>query len=179
MGELSEFLYNSSVVEARMPARRIWTGLARSFLLLILAAIASLPMRGQTQATPASPRESKTFAEKDALQVMEGVRKSFEANNRNRLMGMFDAKRMPDFATFRDQVSQLFTQYESFQVRYHVTQTQQDGAFGSIIAEFILQAIAVSDRQPDLRRRAQLHLLVAWDGTAWKILDVSPRTIFQ
>jgi len=110
---------------------------------------------------------------------MEGIRKSFEANNRTRLIGLFDSKRMPEFATFRDQVSQLFVQYESFQVRYHMNQVSQDGEFGSIIAEFVLQAFPVSDQQPDLRRRAQLHVIVAWDGTAWKIADVSPRTVFQ
>jgi hypothetical protein len=180
MGERREFLYNSGVpFKTRMPARRIGTSLAGTLLLLILAGNAVPLMCGQTQATPPSPQQSKIFAEKDALQVMEGIRKSFEANNRNRLIGMFDAKRMPDFATFRDQVSQLFTQYESFQVRYHVTQTEQDGAFGSIVAEFVLQAYAVADRQPDLRRRAQLHLIVAWDGTGWKIADVSPRSLFQ
>jgi hypothetical protein len=86
---------------------------------------------------------------------------------------------MPEFAAFRDQVSQLFVQYESFQVRYHVDQISQDREFGSIVTEFVLQAVPVSDRQPDLRRRAQLHVIVTWDGTAWKIVDISPRNIFQ
>jgi len=180
MRDLREVFYNVGVqfglrrCDKRM--RMQWFG-----PLLLLSCIASIQpaANGQTQVQPSTTQTSRTFGEKDAQRVMEGIRKSFEANNRTRLIGLFDSKRMPEFATFRDQVSQLFVQYESFQVRYHMKQVSQDGEFGSIIAEFVLQAFPVSDRQPDLRRRAQLHVIVAWDGTAWKIADVSPRTVFQ
>ena len=148
-------------------------------MILGLVASGLLPVYGEAQTSSTPSRQGSSFTEQDARQVMESIRKSFEANNRNRLVGLFDSKRMPEFAAFRDQVSRLFVQYESFQVRYHVDQISQDREFGSIVTEFVLQAVSVSDRQPDLRRRAQLHVIVTWDGTAWKIVDISPRNIFQ
>jgi len=147
-------------------------------VILSLVVNGLLLIYGEAQTSPAL-REGKSFHEQDARQVMEGIRKAFEASNRNRVIGLFDSKRMPEFAAFRDQVSQLFVQYESFQVRYHVDQISQEGEFGSIVAEFVLQGFPVSDRQPDLRRRAQVHVVVTWDGTVWKIADISPRNIFQ
>jgi hypothetical protein len=173
-----KYLYNGGVrVNGRgQNQMREWLG--RCLLILGLVVSGLLPIYGGAQSSPV-PRDSKEFHEQDARQVMEGIRKSFEANNRNRLIGLFDSKRMPEFAAFRDQVSQLFVQYESFQVRYHVDQISQEGEFGSIVAEFVLQAVPVSDRQADLRRRTQLHLIVAWDGTTWKIADISPRTVFE
>jgi hypothetical protein len=143
----------------------------------ILGVLVSLnvPTGGQIHPAPAV----NSFAEKDALQVMDGLRKALESESRSHLLAMFDSKRMPGFAVFRDQVTQFFEQYQSFQVRYHVSQVAQDGEFGSIVTEFFVQALPATDGLPGLRRRVQMHLVVARDSGVWKITDLSPRSIFQ
>lgn len=139
---------------------------------------ATLPTFGQnTSAMP--PAGAKRFTENDALPVMDGLRKALESESRGHLLAWFDAKRMPGFAAFRDQVVQFFTQYQSFRVNYHVTQTAQDGEFGSIVSEFVIEGQSTSAGLPGLRRRVQLHLVLAWNGSAWKITDLSPREVFQ
>ena len=133
------------------------------------------------QSTPAAAASSpaKTLTEKEAAHVMDGMRKALESNRPNRLTAMFDPARMPEFPVFRDQLEQFFTRYESVRVRYHVDQIAQDGGFGSIVSEFFLEALPVSDGLPGLRRRAQMRVVLAWDGSEWKIADLSPRNFFQ
>lgn len=147
-------------------------------MLIVFGVSGVLPMHGQNKLPGGSPG-AKAFTEHDALQVMDGLRKSLESENRTHLLAMFDAKRMPGFAAFRDQVAQFFTHYQSFRVNYHVAQTAQDGEFGSMLSEFVIEAQPVSAGLPGLRRRAQLHLILAWNGSAWKITDLSPREVFQ
>lgn len=152
----------------------------RAFCVMLIAVGLSgpVPIYGQNKA-PAVPAPAKTFSENDALQVMDGLRKAMESESRGHLLALFDAKRMPEFAVFRDQVAQFFAQYQSFRVNYHVTQTAQDGEFGSIVSEFVIEAQSTSEGLPALRRRAQLHLILAWNGSAWKIADLAPRDVFR
>lgn len=152
----------------------------RALCVMLIAAGLSgaVPSHGQSGASAGSAA-TKPFTENDALPVMDGLRKALEAESRGRLLAMFDAKRMPGFAAFRDQLAQFFAQYQSFRINYHVTQTAQDGEFGSIVSEFVVEAQSTSQGLPALRRRVQLHLILAWNGSAWKITDLSPREVFQ
>jgi hypothetical protein len=138
-----------------------------------------VPNSGQAKAPSAATPSTKTFTEKDGLLVMDGMRRALESGNRGHLLALFDAKTMPGFAAFRDQVTQFFAQYESLQVKYHVTQTAPDGDFGSVVSDLAIDGASVSDGLPPVRRRVQLHLVLVWNGSAWKITDLTPRTLFQ
>lgn len=86
---------------------------------------------------------------------------------------------MPGFAVFRDELAQFFGQYRAPRVEYQITQVSQDGALGAVVAEFVIEAPPATDGLPILHRRAQLRLVTSWDGKEWKIVDLSPRTLFR
>jgi len=86
---------------------------------------------------------------------------------------------MPGFPVFRDEVSQFLERYQPPQVDYSISQVSQDGALGAIVAEITLEAVPWTDGQPVLHRRAQVRLIASWDGKQWRIVDISPRDLFQ
>jgi hypothetical protein len=127
------------------------------------------------EAAPASP----SFADSDAVTIFNGLQQAIESLNRKRFFDKFDATKMVDFPAFRTQVSDLFQRYDSLAVTYHLTQTGMEGNNAVALADFGLDGIAASEDMPDLRRQAQLRLVLAWNGKEWKIVDLSPRALFQ
>jgi hypothetical protein len=131
------------------------------------------------QAAPAAPAAPRAFQEQDAAGVMDRLRQALETENRTRLYKLFDNSRMPGFALFRDEVAQFFGQYQAPRVAYRINQVSQDGALGAITAEFIMEALPLTDGLPALHRRAQMRLVTSWDGKEWKVADLSPRSLFR
>ena len=56
---------------------------------------------------------------------MGEMRQALESNNRNAFLKLFDARRMPGYTLFRDQVAEFFGRYNSFQTEYHVMQVAE------------------------------------------------------
>lgn len=88
---------------------------------------------------------------------------------------------MPGFPVFRDEITQFYARYEPPSVDYHIQQVSQDGALGAVVVEFVMEALPWTDGQPALHRRAQMRLITGWDAKehVWKIVDFSPRELFQ
>lgn len=163
--------------------RRLLT--LRNLRTLIIAGLAlltfppvffSLSAQAQTLGSLNAPH---TFQQQDAVNVMERLRQAIESESRSRTWKLFDSARMPDFALFRDEVTQFFAQYQAPRVDYKINQVSQDGALGAIVVEFVMEAEPWNSGQPALHRRAQVRLVTSWDGKEWKIADFSPRSLFR
>ena len=127
--------------------------------------------------TEAKPRP--VFAEADAARVMDELRQALEAGSRSRFLKAFDARRMPGYAAFRDQVTEFFDKYDGFQVQYHVNQVATDGEFGGVVADVVIDAAPAGGKAPNIRRNAPVRLVLAWDGKQWKVTDWSPRSLLR
>jgi len=147
-------------------------------LAAVLAASTLLP-GDEPQAKTASPSARPSFSEADAARILHEMRMALEANRRNRLLKLFDARRMPDYAAFRDEVAEFFEKYDSFQLQYQLKQVRMDGEIGAVLADFVLQAAAPYRGSPNVRRAVPVRLITAWDGKQWKIVDLSPLDLFQ
>jgi hypothetical protein len=120
-----------------------------------------------------------TFSEADAARVMDNLRQAMESENFRRFLKLFDAKKMPGFAAFRDQVSVFFERLGPMHMTFQLKQVTTDGEFGAAVAEITLEAIAKQSTTPNVRRTIPVRLVLGWDGKAWKIVDWSPREFFQ
>jgi hypothetical protein len=127
--------------------------------------------------TNAGPRP--VFAGPDAVHVMEELRQALESNSRSRFLKLFDGRRMPGYAAFRDQVAEFFAKYDSFQVQYHLTQVAMHGEFGAVVADVGIDAAPGDGVTPNVRSNAPVRLVVAWDGKQWKVVDLWPRSLFR
>ena len=119
------------------------------------------------------------FLQADAVRVLDQLRGSLESNNSGRFLRMFDAKRMPGYAGFRDQVAEFFARYDSFVVSYRLIQTSTDGEFGAALADFEFDARPRDGVTPNVHQRLTLRLVCRSEGTQWKIVDISPRSWLQ
>lgn len=119
------------------------------------------------------------FNEADAARVMDNLRQAMESENSRRFLKLFDAKKMPGFAAFRDQVSVFFERFGPMHMTYQLTQVTTDGDFGAAVAGITLDATAKQSTTANVRRTVPVRLVLGWDGKAWKIVDWSPREFFQ
>jgi hypothetical protein len=110
---------------------------------------------------------------------MDNLRQAMESENFRRFLKLFDAKKMPGFAAFRDQVSVFFERLGPMHMTFQLKQVTTDGEFGAAVAEITLEAIAKQSTTPNVRRTIPVRLVLGWDGKAWKIVDWSPREFFQ
>ena len=111
--------------------------------------------------------------------VFDNLEATLESYNRKKFLAAFDAAKMPNFPAFRDQINHLFERYDSFTVTYHLAETAMEGSNGVALADFGLDGTSNSEGMRDLRRQARLRLVVAWNGKEWRIVDLSPRAVFQ
>ena len=86
---------------------------------------------------------------------------------------------MPNFSAFQNQIKALFDRYDSFTVTYHLVESAVQDGNGVALADFGLDGTASSEDGTDLRRHTQLRMVVAWNGKEWKIVELSPRAVFE
>jgi hypothetical protein len=152
-------------------------------IVCLVAVLSSVVSSVSAQAPRVSPSGDAStrpvFSEADAARVMDNLRQAMESENSRRFMKLFDAKKMPGFAAFRDQVSVFHERFGLILMTYQLTQVTTDGEFGAAMADITMNATAKQTTTPNLRRAVSVRLVLAWDGKAWKIVDWSPRDFFQ
>jgi hypothetical protein len=155
-----------------------WTrsGAAVVVLCLLLPLASATVGQDPARAAKADSKGHPSFGDTDAIAVLEKLRRALESNNSGRFLKTFDAKRMPGYAAFRDQVAEFFGRYDAFVVRYHLTQISMDGEFGAALADFEFDASPRDGVTPNVRQHVQLRLVCGWDGRQWRIVDLSPRS---
>lgn len=148
-------------------------------LWLIAAVLTSAQNAGRQQRAKEPNSAAPAFSEADAARLLAEVQQALEGNNQRRFLQLFDAGRMPNYAAFQDQVAEFFEKYESFRVRYHITQTSAEGELGLVLADFELEATPTGAYVPNVRKHAQLRLVTAWDGKRWRVVDWRPGSILN
>jgi len=165
------------------PAKPVLSLVGRTLTGLVLAGVLPTICTGlygdEPKQRPATSRETPGFTDAEAVHILNELRQALESNQRSHLLKLVDARRMPMYAAFRDEVTEFFEKHDSFQVQYHLNQVRMDGEFGALLADFVLEAAAPDRTAPNLRRSVQMRLVTAWDGKQWKIVDLSPRSLFQ
>jgi SnoaL-like domain len=152
-------------------------------LLLILGGTGyTFAQAGNAKETssPGNPKSgTHPFSEADAAGVMGRFRQALESDSERGLMRLFDAGKMQDYPAFRDQIAQFFDKYEAFQVQYRIRQVSAEEHVGVALVDFQLEATPNREASPNVRRNAQLRLVLAWEGKQWKIVDLEPRGLFE
>lgn len=126
-----------------------------------------------------SPASAPAFTDEDALSALDNLQAALQSYNRKKFLAQFDSGKMPNFPAFQNAIKELFDRYDSFTVTYHLTESSMQNGNGVALADFGLDGTAASEDAVDLRRHTQLRIVLAWNGKEWKIVDLSPRAVFQ
>jgi hypothetical protein len=133
------------------------------------------PSSQSAQSSAAAP----AFTDEEALSVLDTLQAALQSYNRKKFLAQFDSGKMPDFSAFQNEVKGLFDKYDSFTVTYHLMESAVQNSNGVALAEFGLDGTAASEDGVDLRRHTQLRIVLSWNGKEWKIVELSPRAVFQ
>jgi len=144
-----------------------------------VAAYTPVEAQDDKTATSKIPAVTPAFNEADAVRVLSDLRQGMESHNPRRFLKPFDAKKMPGFAAFRDQIAEFFETYGPIRMNYHITQVTIDGDFGAAMVEITLDGPARQGGTANLRRTLPSRAVFGWDGKTWKIVDWSPREMFR
>jgi hypothetical protein len=153
------------------------------YMVLELFMLVVVSLAGARSGNPGQPgKEGKSvapvFSDADAARLLADLQQALEGNDQRRFLKLFDARRMPNYASFQDQVTEFFGKYESFRMRYHITQIFAEADLGIVLTELELEATPAGASVPD-RRNIQLRLVTAWDGKRWKVVDWRPRSVLS
>ena len=146
---------------------------------MFVAAYTPAEAQGEKTVPSTSPSATPAFSEADAVRILSDLRQGLESDNPHRFLKLFDAKKMPGFAAFRDQISEFFETYGPIRMNYHVTQVTTDGDFGAAVVEITLDGPGRQSGTSNLRRTLPARAVFGWDGKTWKIVDWSPREMFR
>ena len=84
--------------------------------------------QGQSAEHPSGPASSTDLSDEVIKDVLSEFQRGFETHNLDKVLSVFDAAAMPDFAQFRDQMVAYFRLYDSFNLRYQLLQVNADSA---------------------------------------------------
>jgi hypothetical protein len=126
-----------------------------------------------------SPAAVPAFTEEDALSTLDNLQAALQSYNRKKFLAQFNAAKMPNFSVFQTEINGLFDRYDSFTVTYHLVENAMQSGNGIALADFGLDATSTVNDTLDLRRQSQLRIVLAWSGKEWKIVDLSPRAMFE
>src|SRR6185369_17262008 len=90
----------------------------RSMVLTSLLLICTQAIVAQQAKTRAAPPTA--FTPEVAVKLMDQLLQGLQTHNQAQFLSVFDPEFMTNYSQFADQISVLFTQYESFVGRYHV-----------------------------------------------------------
>jgi hypothetical protein len=153
--------------------------LPRPKALALLLILCAPPSRAQDAGKPSEKSATPAFSEADAIRVLSDLRQAIESDNSGRFLKPFDAKKMPGFAAFRDQIAEFFETYSPVRMNYHVTQVTTEGDFGAAVVQVMLDGLARPGSTSNIRKTVATRVVFGWDGRTWKIVDWSPREMFR
>ena len=149
------------------------------FACAIIAAVCSPTLAQDAGKTPDKSTATFAFTEADAVRVLSDLRQGMESDNPRRFLKPFDARKMPGFAAFRDQITEFFETYGPIRMNYHLNQITNDGGFGAAVVEVMLDGVARQGAASNIRKTVSTRVVFGWDGKTWKVVDWSPREMFR
>jgi hypothetical protein len=109
---------------------------------------------------------------------MDQLLQGLQSHNQAQFLEAFDPEFMTNYGQFADQITVLFTRYESFSGRYHVRQMGDNPDRPIVLVQFDLQADSVSPGAP-LRKSSQVRFEFARGKNGWRIVNLTPREFFS
>ena len=149
----------------------------RSIVLGSLLLICTQVMAAQQAKQPAAP-STTAFTPEVAVKLMDQLLQGLQSHNPTQFLSVFDPEFMTNYGQFADQISVLFTQYESFVGRYHVRQMGDNPDRPLVLVQFDLQGDPGISGAP-LRKSSQVRFEFARGKNGWRIVNLTPRGFFS
>lgn len=156
-------------IERRFISSRWLRVLALIALQLMLAA--NRPERAIAQSDQADDSFNDLAASKLLGQLTEGL----QGHLSRKMLDAFDLARMTRGATFKQQVTAFFNQYDSIRVHFKLVEVKDN----SVIVNAQMDESTSGGFTTPQRKSAQLRFTAEKTPAGWKFVDVQPRSFFS
>lgn len=138
-------------------------------MLLMLAA--NRPESVMAQTDPADDSFNDLAASKLLSQVAEGL----QGHLSRKMLDAFDLARMTRGATFKQQVTAFFNQYDSIRVHLKLLEVKDN----TVIVNAQMEESTSGNFPAPQHKSAQLRFTAEKTPAGWKFVDVQPRAFFS
>ncbi|HEY6252639.1 MAG TPA: hypothetical protein VI685_22000 [Candidatus Angelobacter sp.] len=129
---------------------------------------------GQTGAPSQGQEPSNTFTEEVAARLLSQMAEGLQGHSQKKMLSAFDLARMDGGATFKEQITAFFNQYETIRVHFKLIEVKDDTA----VVDAELDGTPHDAITPPEHKRMQLTFTAGKGADGWKFIDVQPRMFF-
>ena len=134
----------------------------------------------QTQNQPDSAgAQAFDLSDEVVRDVLTNLQRGMETHNLDRVMDVFDADNMKDYAQFHDQMVAFFRLHDSFKFRYQLLQVTADKDQGFAIADIDMDADPSDILPTEQRRSTQMRFQMKRGPKGWKVIGLRPADFFN
>jgi len=137
--------------------------------------LAALSPSAQAVAQSQSPEPSTTFTEAVAAKLLSQIAEGLQGHSARKMLDAFDVARMDGGATFKEQITAFFNQYETIRVHFKLVEVKD----GMAVVDAELDGTPRDSITPPEHKRAQLTFMASQGAGGWKFIDVQPRGFFS
>jgi hypothetical protein len=125
-----------------------------------------------------SPAQSFDLSDAVVRDVLTNFQRGLADHNLDRVLAVFDADAMQNYARFRDQMTAFFRLHDSVKFRYQLLQVDETKDTGFATADVEMDAEPADMLPTEHRRTAQMRFQLKRVGTVWKVTDLTPLDFF-
>jgi hypothetical protein len=157
--------------------RATYTRVTGFVLLLCLV----LPASARARQKPPQNDAELSMATIEAL--MQQLRGGLLARNADTVLAAFEPDQTPAFGQFAGNLRSFISRWDNILVHYQIIQVEKTdcgkGDCGAAQVQFQMEAESAQTFLPPLNRQAQVQLSIERTSKGWKIVNFSPRELFQ
>jgi len=134
--------------------------------------------QGQSTDQPSAAPSTTDLSDEVIKDVLSDFQRGFETHNLQKVLSVFDADDMPNFAQFRDQLVAYFRLHESFKMRYQLLQVNADKDLGTATADIEMDEDPLDTLSTPKRRSTQMRFQIRRTAKGWRIIGLRPMDFF-
>lgn len=142
--------------------------------LLISSALFLTLSFAQAGALSQDQEPANTFTEAAAAKLLGQMAEGLQGHSPKKLLSAFDLARMDGGATFKEQITAFFNQYETIRVHFKLVEVKD----GTAVVNAELDETPRDAITPPEHKRIRLTFAAGNGPEGWKFIDVQPRAFF-
>ena len=136
------------------------------------------PSQTRNQADPAGA-QAFDLSDEVVRDVLTNLQRGMETHNLDRVMDVFDADNMKDYAQFHDQMVAFFRLHDSVKLRYQLLQVSAEKDEGFAIADIEMESDPSDTLPTPQRRSTQMRFQMKRGPKGWKVIGFKPSDYFN
>lgn len=144
-------------------------------VLAVIALLLMLGAKGPERAIAQSDQADDSFNDLAASKLLGQVAEGLQGHLSRKMLDAFDLARMARGATFKEQVTAFFNQYDSIRVHFKLVEVKEN----TVIVNAQMEESTSGEFITPQRKSAQLRFTAEKTPAGWKFVDVQPRSFFS